>query len=155
MYSRQRAESASRRSAPLTSAFGFALTGRMGEIYDEDAFQHFLDIERTRTKRSERSMVLLLVSLRPCQASGAQIPRAISSRLFEGLSHCVREVDFIGWYREQRVAGAVLAQGCEAPGVGATKRIAERVTTILRRHLPPAVAERLRIRVVQLGARAK
>jgi hypothetical protein len=155
MYSRQWAESASKRSAPLTSAFGFALSGPTGEIYDEDAFRHFLDVERTRAKRSDRSMVLLLVSLRPTHASGAQIPLAISSRLFEGLSHCVREVDFIGWYREQRVAGAVLAQGCEKPGVEATRRITERVTTILRRRLPPAVAERLRIRVIQLGTRAK
>ena len=30
--------------------------------------------------------------------------------MFAGLAAVVREVDFLGWYRQDRVAGAVLAQ---------------------------------------------
>jgi hypothetical protein len=139
---------------PPARSFGFALKGRAGEVYNEEAFRHFLGVERTRADRSERTFLLLLVSLRKCPTLGVEVPRAISASLFSGLSLCVREVDFIGWYREERVAGAVLAQG-DAPGSDAPARIVERVTTLLSRRLPSTIAERLRVRVVQLGPRVK
>jgi hypothetical protein len=65
---------------------------------------------------------------------------------------CVREVDFIGWYRSARVAGAVLAQGFDEPGVDAPRHIVERITRLLSERLPKSVAARLRIRVVRLGS---
>ena len=99
--------------------------------------------------------MLLLVSLRKCPDAGIHVPRAVSSSLFSGLAHCVREVDFIGWYREQLVAGAVLAQGLDLPGSDAPTRVVERVTNKLSQRLPSTIAERLRVRVVQLGPRTK
>jgi hypothetical protein len=139
---------------PLARSFGFALEGRAGEVYNEETFRHFLGVERTRADRSERTFLLLLVSLRQCPTLGVRVPRAVTASLFSGLSLCVREVDFIGWYRDERVAGAVLAQG-GAPGSDAPARIVERVTTLLSRRLPSDIAERLRVRVVQLGPRLK
>jgi len=154
-YSRMQSEAAAdRREKPHVGSFGFALNGRAGDVYNEEAFRHFLAVERSRAERSERSFLLLLVSLRKCPDHGVAVPRALSSALFAGLSLCVREVDFIGWYRDERVAGAVLAQGLDVPGSDAPARIVERVTAILGRRLPSTIAERLRVRVVQLGLRA-
>jgi len=136
-------------------SFGFAQDGRASNLYNEEAFRHFLAVERTRAERSERSFLLLLVSLRKSSDLDIRVPRAVSASLFSGLALCVREVDFIGWYRDRRVAGAVLAQGLDVPDSDAPARIVERVTTILSRRLRPDVAERLRVRVVQLGQRAK
>jgi hypothetical protein len=151
----QRTVRSARSEKAHVAPFGFALDGRAGDVYNEGAFRHFLAIERMRAQRSERSFLLLLVSLRKCPTTGIRVPPAVSSSLLSGLGLCVREVDFIGWYREGRVAGAVLAQGLDLPGLEAPGRIVERVTRILGERLPRHIAERLRVRVVQLGSVAK
>ena len=153
-YSRTESEAADRGESAQVGSFGFAFHGRTGDVYNEEAFRHFLGVERTRATRSDRSFLLLLVSLRRCPAQGFKVPRTMSTSLFDGLGLCVREVDFIGWYRDQRVAGAVLAQGFDEPGTDAPARIVERVTKILSQRLPSPIAGRLRVRIVQLGRRA-
>lgn len=130
----------------------FSLNGRAGDVYDEDAFQHFLSVERIRAQRSDRPLLLLLVGLRGSGANDT-VPRSVSPGLFTGLGLCVREIDFVGWYREGRVAGAVLAQGVDLPDREAPHRIVTRVTRTLGEHLPPSVAKRLRVRIVRVGAR--
>jgi hypothetical protein len=81
------------------------------------------------------------VSLRKCPDQGLRIPRTVRSALFAGLALCVREVEFIGWYRDQDVAGAVLAQGLESDS-DAPVRIIERVRNELSQRLPSRFAER-------------
>jgi hypothetical protein len=129
------------------------LDGGAGDFYGEEAFRHFLSIERTRADRSGRNFLLLLICLRRCPHTGVSIPHALSGPLFSSVRECVREVDFIGWYQAHKTAGAVLAQGVDVSGPAST-RIVHRVTTLLGRRLPPSVADRLRVRVVQLGGRA-
>lgn len=133
----------------------FALQGRVGEVYNEEAFRHFLAIERKRAEQSSRSFLLLLIRFRNHSEQRIGVPRALAGMLFAGLARCLREVDLIGWYREGHVAGAVLTQGAEAPAPDACRRITERVTSELGRHLPPQVAGRLRLRVFQLRQRVK
>jgi hypothetical protein len=117
--------------------------------YSEEAFRYFLGLERKRAERSGRSLLLLLVNL-AADPNGAQsLAPEISSKLFSGLSVCVRDVDFIGWYRHGRVAGAVLTQGPDSPALEASDQIAQRVTELLRRRLSGQVAARLQIRVLQ------
>ena len=43
----------------------------------------------------------------------AKLTDATAAALFRGLGASVREVDFVGWYREGQVAAAVLAQGAK------------------------------------------
>jgi hypothetical protein len=148
-YSRFQVEPKADRQKSRES-LGFVMNGLAGDVYNEEAFRHFLMLERTRADRSQRNFLLLLVSLRLCPKSGVQVSRALSGPLFAGLHECVREVDFIGWYQEQRVAGAVLTQGLDIPRADAVPRIIHRVSSILSKRLP-SDADRLRIRVVQLG----
>jgi hypothetical protein len=80
------------------------------------------------------------------------IAPSVSVALFSGLGLCVREVDFVGWFREDRVAGAVLAQG-EKSTIDVTRLIRKRVTEVLCDHLPFDLRQRLQVRVVQLRSR--
>ena len=134
---------------------GLALEDRTGQAYNEQAFRHFLAIERKRAARASRSFLLLLVSLRKEPGASVAINAKAASRLFSGLAGCVREVDFIGWYREERVAGAVLTQGLGTPPPAAVRGIGDRVTQVLNQRLPERDAERLQVRVLQLCRRPK
>ena len=128
-----------------------SLWGRKGQIYSEEAFRHMLAIERKRAKRSNCSLFLLLVRFKGNSGSGLEIPPALAALLFSGLGLCVREIDFVGWHREGRIAGAVLAQGHTEPNPRAVTRIFERVTAVLRGRLPLTADRILDVRVVPLG----
>ena len=130
---------------------GFDPRGRMSEVYDQGAFQHMLAIERKRARFAKTSVLLLLVRITDEGGSGVEIPRTIARLLLSGLGHCFREVDFVGWLRQGRVAGAVLAQGPVGPGNDALPRIVERVSHLLGRRLPLTAAQRLDVRVIRLG----
>ena len=71
----------------------------------------------------------------------------------EGLGLCVREVDFIGWYRTGQVVGAVLAQGLDLPNLEASSRIVGRVHATLAERVPRRIGDRLRVRLVKLGSK--
>lgn len=129
---------------------GSAVEDRTGQAYNEEAFRHFLSIERARVQRGNRSFLLLLVRLKKDAERGCGIGPAVAARLFAGLALCVREVDFVGWYRNEQVAGAVLTQGPEAPTPETPERIARRVRAVLSQSLPSGVARRLHVRVLQL-----
>ena len=145
-----------RREEPSIDSLGVvAVAGHVGDVYSEPAFRHFLEVERVRAVRSGRTFFLLLVGLRRCPERGVRFGPDAAASLLHGLGLCVREVDFIGWYRDQQVAGAVLAQGLEEPGVDASRRVLERVDRVLSERLPKSVAARLRVRVVRLGSASK
>ena len=133
----------------LPSYSGFA-SGAAGQAYNQTAFRHFLAIERRRAERSGRPLLLLLVALRGNQAE-SRLGGATAAAIFRGLGETVREVDFVGWFREGMVAGAVLTQGGTAEPTGAS--VADRVTRVLRTHLPAAVGRRIRVRVVRFEPR--
>ena len=124
-----------------------------GTEYDEDAFLYFLDIERARAGRSNHPVRLLFASLEPVPGKPVPFPRASTTRLFEGLRLSLRETDVMGWYRQGRVAGAVLNERAGAPTSGLSDLIEQRVGQGLRKHLPSKVARGLRVRVIQLGPR--
>jgi hypothetical protein len=62
----------------------------------------------------------------------------------------VRDVDFIGWYRTDQVAGAVLTQGVDSPGLDVSDQIRRRVIDLLGQRLPVHVMNRLQVRVLQV-----
>jgi len=131
-------------SIPAHTAF---LSGAAGVAYNEAAFRHFLGIERRRVERSERSLLLVLVSLRTSPGRIDTLPSDAAAALFAALGSTVREVDFVGWYREGRVAAAVMAQTTASP-IDSRARVADRVAATLR---DTALADLpLRVRVATL-----
>src|SRR6266446_4785495 len=96
-------------------SYGVSLEGRLGQAYNEDAFRYFLEIERKRAARAHRPVLLLLLDLRDQPEIGPRIDPMLAAKLFSGLWRCLRETDVVGWYREERVAGAVLTQVDDGP----------------------------------------
>jgi len=123
-----------------------------GEPYDEQVFQYFLSLERRRAEQAKRPLLLALVSLQVDMEPQRLSPRA-GGRIFDGLAHCVREVDFIGWLRQDFVAAAVLVQG-DAPE-DASARVEERVTRAVYGRLPADLHDSLRVQVKSLSPRAR
>jgi hypothetical protein len=122
-----------------------------GSAYNQEAFRYFLTNERKRSELSNRPFLLLLVDLQQPQLNG-RIQSAVASKLFAGLSACLRDTDLIGWYHEGRVAGAVLTHVEDASSTDVSADIRARVTSLLCATLPAAIAARLQVRVYQLPA---
>lgn len=132
--------------------------GQTFEAYNEEAFRYFLALERKRAERFNRSFLLILVNLRkqPSMANlSNQIAPHIATDVFGALCVCVREVDFMGWYREERVVGAVLSYGAATPEGEASHRIGQRCVAALSERLPPRIAARMQVRVLQLRPRVR
>jgi len=125
-----------------------------GHVYNEAAFHYFLAADRSRVQRSPRSMVLVLLSLRLSPGRSEVLTDSIASTLFTGLVGCVREVDFVGWYRQDRVAGAVLPQGTVS-SAELRSQILKRILTSLKTSLPAHATRHLHVRVVRLGRKEK
>ncbi len=131
---------------------GVALQGQPGQAYNEEAFRYLLDTERRRAERSSRAILLLLVSVKKQPLTRDHIPGAVAPNIFCGLWASVREVDFIGWFREDRIAGVILTQGAQPLLPDVPSRIGQRTAHVLLQHVPSTVADRLHVRVLQLRA---
>jgi hypothetical protein len=130
---------------------GFALQDGSGHAYNEQAFQYFLEIERKRSEVSNRPFLLMLIDFN----KHPRINAVTANRLFLVLSGCLRETDFIGWYREGRVAGAVLTQHGEAEAHDLSDGVRQRIGEALRQLLPSDLAQQLQARVYQIPPQVK
>ena len=137
-------------SIPAYSGF---LGRQFGHAYNEAAFWHFLAVDRRRARRSKRSLLMVLVAVRQSPGRPATLTDATATALFRGLSASVRDVDFVGWYRENQVAAAVLALGVNASDE-VRPLIAERVIPALRKRLSGDHSRNVRVRVVRLSGLA-
>jgi hypothetical protein len=121
-----------------------------GAPYSEEAFRYLLAIERKRATRSGGTLLLLLVTFKKESPAPGVLDAAVAAKVFEGLRVCIREIDFTGWYRTDRVAGTVLTQGAQAASPEIRRRIGERAVNALAGHVPSRAARRVRVRVLQL-----
>ena len=135
---------------PDQCSCGLAREGAPGQAYNEEAFRYFLAIERQRSEISSRPFLLLLVDLKKQPRMKERIQPVLAGKLFSALWLSLRETDFIGWYHEERVAGAVLTQRSEIGGADMSGQVRERVTRVMSEQLPKAIADRLQVRVYQL-----
>jgi hypothetical protein len=124
--------------------------GGAREPYDERTFRYLLGLEQRRSDRSGRPFVLVLVDTGTHGSGGARIDPEVATTIFSGLSQCLRETDFLGWYEDGRRAGAVLTELGDGPGSDSRELISEKVLTrgFLER-LPSDVARQLQIQVTR------
>jgi hypothetical protein len=128
---------------------GVALEGRLGQAYNEQAFRYFLAIERKRSERSGCPFLLLLVDLKEQSGVSVRIDPMVAPKLFSALWLCLRETDCIGWYREERVAGALVPELGDRHPTEVCRLVGQRVSGMLREGLPADVAPRVQVRVYQ------
>lgn len=144
-------QSAQRRDQAAPATRALAMEGGPGQGYNEEAFRYFLNVERKRSERSRRRFLLLLVDLKKHSDANVSIDSRLASRLVAILSPCLRETDFMGWYREGRTIGAVLTHLTETPGTDISSVVSTRVNDALSRgRIPRAIAGQLQVRIYQL-----
>jgi hypothetical protein len=136
------------------SQHNVALPDGVGPVYNEEAFRYFLQVERKRASRSNNRFLLLLVDLKSDPEQSAGFDESTGVKVFSAMWPCLRETDFIGWYRQARVASAVLTQVGETPGVEVSNLVVERVRKALSQNLSAPLADRLQVRVYQVPATA-
>jgi hypothetical protein len=124
-----------------------------GQVYNEAAFRYFLSLELRRANRSARRLLLVLVSLRLHERQRESLSPDTAAAVFSVLAACVREVDFVGWHREQVVAAALLTMS--GTSVKAKHTVCARVMSGLDQKLAPEDAARLHVRAVELGRRPR
>ena len=128
------------------------LEGQPAHAYNESAFRYFLSIERKRSERSGRPFALLLVARKAAEGPPAFIDPGVATKLFSGLSLCLRETDFAGWYQQGAVAGAVLTHLGDTSGVDVTHHVRRRISHVGFAGLLPDFAERFVLSIYQLPA---
>src|SRR5437016_2060965 len=124
------------RADPDMCPSGVALEDRLGHAYNEQAFRYLLAIEQKRSERSGCPFLLLLVDLKEESGIGVRIDPMVATKLFSALGLCLRETDVVGWYREERVAGAVLIELGERRPTEVSRLIGQRVKDRLYAGLP-------------------
>jgi hypothetical protein len=127
-----------------------ALDGTCPVAYNEDAFRYFLEMERRRAEISRRPLLLLLVDFKKRKHADRLMPSATADRLFVALAASLRDTDFVGWYHEGRVIGAVLTQDTPGNDAGVVDLVARRVTDELNASLPASVSLRVQVRIYHL-----
>lgn len=112
------------------------------EAYNEAAFRYFLKVEEKRFLRSNKRFLLLLVDVRDGSGNAEDLDPAVGRKLFAALWPCVRETDFVGWYRQGRVIGVACTQVDEVQGAVFAGVVADRFQKAIQ-----AVPEQLGSRV--------
>jgi hypothetical protein len=120
----------------------------VAQACNEEAFRHFLTMERQRSRRSGRPFLLLLVRLKKHRHLKARIDSVLAGRLFASLRLSLREADQVGWFREGRVAGALLVGPSDS---NTTSFVYQKVRQSLDAHLPADIVCRLDVRAHRLG----
>jgi hypothetical protein len=120
-----------------TCSCGIVSRGSERELraYNEQAFRYFLHLEWKHARRTGRSLLLLLVHLTPVAEERRRMLDASAVAVFSALRGCLRSVDFVGWYRSDRVVGAVLTDCVNADA---------HILRLVRSRVSRAISERLR-----------
>jgi hypothetical protein len=77
----------------------------------------------------------------------SRIDPMIAETLLESLRSSLRQTDIVGWYRQDRVAGALLAESRSGSGVDVSKAVPQRVIDGLEARLPPELVRQFRLRI--------
>jgi hypothetical protein len=115
------------------------------EAYNEVAFRYFLGVEEKRFIRSNHRFLLFLLELNDSE-SGAFFEPALSKKVFAALSPCVRETDFMGWYRQAQVIGVVCTQLDDRQGTDVSGVVVGRFQSAIRDVFPIEIADRMNMR---------
>jgi len=127
---------------------GTAKEDATGWAYNEAAFHYFLALEQKRSEHAGRVFALLLVDR---QEGGATVgfEADAASRLFAAFRQCVRDTDFVGWYEEGLVIGAVLTHQAEEMTTSVQRIIEERFASTIRESLQRDGGARIQVRLFQ------
>jgi hypothetical protein len=121
---------------------------RARAVHDEEMFGYLVAVERRRADRSHRPFLLLRVDTTDVHGKSNELDPAVAAQVLATLALSLRETDSVGWYRRERVAGALVTELGESPGPEVVELVRRKVKERLRERLvvgEPGQSLRLRI----------
>lgn len=137
--------SASRLSEAMKGMANFSQSG----AYNQEAFRYLLESEAKRSERSGYFCQTLLVYWTDAQGRIVQMDSHVAKTVMVALSRSLRETDYVGWYRDGRIVGAVLTVLAQESMAQVSTHHQPRLVEILRAELGVEETSRLQIRVCQ------
>jgi len=133
----------------LSEAMKGMATFSQSGAYNQEGFRHLLTSESKRSERSGHSFIVLLIYSTDKQGLIVQMDRDVADTVVKALFRGLRETDYIGWYRDGRIVGAVLTVLVQESMAHVFLHNQPRLVEILRAELGVEETRRLRIRVCQ------
>ena len=118
-------------------------------VYNEEPFRHLLLTELKRSQRSGHSFQVLLVYREDKEGVVASMDSYGAAVVLNGLWRCIRETDYIGWYRQGHVLGGVLTVVGRESVADVNDRVQSRLWQTLHAELSAEECRCIRIRVCQ------
>lgn len=117
--------------------------------YNQETFRYLLESESKRSERSGRSWQVLLVYLTDPQGRIVLMNSRVAKTVIDASSRSLRETDYVGWYRDGQIVGAVLTVLVEETIAQVSTHIQPRLMEVIRAELGVKESSRLQIRVCQ------
>lgn len=105
------------------------------DTLSEEAFHRMISIERRRTKRSQKSFLLMLLDMG--EHSASQHHQVSLRKILSTLSLMLRDTDVTGWYKEDSVVGVMFTEITLDDKKAIPATMMSRVSQTLKRHLTP------------------
>ena len=117
--------------------------------YNQEAFRYLLESESKRSERSGYFCQSVLVYWTDAQGRIGQMDSHVAKIVVAALFRSLRETDYIGWYCEGRIVGAVLTVLSQESMAQVSTYLQSRLLETLRAELGIEETSRLQIRVCQ------
>ena len=117
--------------------------------YNQVAFRYLLESESRRSERSGHFCQILLMYSTDAQGRIVLMDSHVAKTVIATSSRSLRETDYVGWYRDGHIVGAVLTVLMQDTMAQVSTHLQPRLVEILRAELGFKETNRLQIRVCQ------
>jgi hypothetical protein len=119
---------------------GKAVSEGSESFFDEQDFTELLTLERKRSQRSQKPLLLLCLDL-----SGLRKPNFANERrlLLKAFSTGIRETDLRGWYKRESIVGILFTE-IESASPSVRETLLHRVMTHLVSRTGPAILMKIK-----------
>jgi hypothetical protein len=137
--------SASRLSKAMKGRASVSQSG----AYNQEAFRYLLDTESKRSERSGHCSRILLMYSTDAQGRIVLMDSHVAKTVMAASARSLRETDYVGWYRDGHIVGAVLTVLVQETMAQVSTHLQPRLMEIIRAELGVEESRRLQIRVCQ------
>ena len=120
-----------------------------GGGYNQVAFRYLLESESKRSVRSGYFCQILLMYSTDAQGRIVPMDSHVAKTVIAASSRSLRETDYVGWYRDGHIVGAILTVLVQETMAQVFTHLQPRLVEILRAELSFKETNRFQIRVCQ------
>ncbi len=123
----------------------FVSTSMERATLSENAFQRMISIERRRSARTGKSLVLMLLDMG--EHAPSKDRRACLRKVLSTMSITLRDTDIVGWYQEDAVVGVMFTEIALDDQNALPATLMSRVSATLKQRLLPSQFHELAISI--------